>query len=132
MSDLKDQDFPCSDVIANLGVAFDGLSEKEKKSEINKSKSIFELLIKNKDGKEQSWIIDLKKEGKVVKGKPQGVKPDVTLVMDETFTELASGKLGGQKAYMTGKLKTRGNMMLATKLEGVLKLGQAKQQKARL
>ncbi|KAG9051072.1 hypothetical protein FS837_012579 [Tulasnella sp. UAMH 9824] len=132
MSDLKDQDFPSSDVIANLGAAFDALSEKEKKSEVNKSKAIFELLIKNKDGKEQSWVIDLKKEGKVVKGKPQGVKPDVTLIMDETFTDLASGKIGGQKAYMTGKLKTRGNMMLATKLEGVLKLGQPKQQKARL
>lgn len=133
MSDLKDQDFPSSDVIANLGAAFDALSEKEKKAEINKSKAIFELLIKNKEGKEQSWIIDLKKEGKVSKGKPQGVKPDVTLIMDdETFTDLASGKIGGQKAYMTGKLKTRGNMMLATKLEGVLKLGQPKQQKARL
>lgn len=55
MSDLKDQDFPVSikgslprsraltarllqssDVIANLGAAFEALSEKEKKSEINK------------------------------------------------------------------------------------------------
>lgn len=46
------------------------------------AKTVFELSIKNKDGKEQSWLIDLKKEGKVVKGKPEGVKPDVTLIMD--------------------------------------------------
>ncbi|KAG9017480.1 hypothetical protein FRB90_001124 [Tulasnella sp. 427] len=132
MSDLKEQGFAASDIIAQLGAAFDGLSEKEKKTEINKSKSVFELLIKNKEGKEQSWVIDLKKEGKVIKGKPEGVKPDVTIILDETFTDLAAGKIGGQKAYMTGKLKTKGNMMLATKLEGVLKLGQSKQQKAKL
>jgi putative sterol carrier protein len=31
-----------------------------------------------------------------------------------------SSQLDGQKAYMTGKLKTKGNMMLATKLGAVL------------
>ncbi len=31
-------------------------------------------------------------------------------------------QLNGQKAFMTGKLKTKGNMMLATKLDGVLKV----------
>ena len=30
--------------------------------------------------------------------------------------------MDGQKAFMTGKLKTKGNMMLATKLDGVLKV----------
>jgi len=126
MSDLKEEGFASSDFLATLGAAFTGLSEKEKKAEIQKSKAIFEFLIKNSDGKEQSWVIDLKKEGTVTKGKPT-VKPDVTLIMDdEVFLDLASGKIGGQKAYMTGKLKTKGNMMLATKLEGVLKIAQNK------
>lgn len=31
-------------------------------------------------------------------------------------------QLDGQKAFMTGKLKTKGNMMLATKLDAVLKV----------
>lgn len=30
--------------------------------------------------------------------------------------------MDGQKAFMTGKLKTKGNMMFATKLDGVLKV----------
>ena len=33
-----------------------------------------------------------------------------------------SHQLDGQKAFMTGKLKTKGNMMLATKLNEVLKV----------
>lgn len=63
----------------------------------------------------------MKKTGTVYKG-PAKPKADVTIILaDETFTQLAEGKLDGQKAFMTGKLKTKGNMMLATKLDGVLK-----------
>jgi len=79
------------------------------------------LRIKNDAGKEAVWTIDLKKTGTVSKG-PAKPKADVTIIMtDETFSQLASGKIDGQKAFMTGKLKTKGNMMLATKLDALLK-----------
>jgi hypothetical protein len=80
----------------------------------------------------------MKKTGTVFKGKANP-KADVTIILaDDTLVDLASGKvcrfsiidtivlkchqLNGQKAFMTGKLKTRGNMMLATKLDTVLKV----------
>ena len=78
--------------------------------------------MKNAEGKEETWTIDVKNTGSVYKGAAKP-KADVTIILsDETFTLLADGKLDGQKAYMTGKLKTKGNMMLATKLDGVLKV----------
>ena len=81
------------------------------------------MKVKNDQGKEQSWIIDMKKDGKIYLGdKP---KPDVTIIVsgmwqgtslafrlkvffsDDTFTQLSNGTLDGQKAFMTGKLKVR-------------------------
>ena len=80
------------------------------------------MRVKNAEGKEAVWTIDLKTTGTVYKGEPKS-KANVTIIMsDETFTQLAEGKLDGQKAFMSGKLKTKGNMMFATKLDGVLKV----------
>ena len=80
------------------------------------------MRVKNAEGKEAVWTIDLKTTGTVYKGEPKS-KANVTIMLsDETFTQLAEGKLDGQKAFMSGKLKTKGNMMFATKLDGVLKV----------
>lgn len=66
--------------------------------------------------------MDLLKEGKVVKGTIDGTKPDVTLILDdESFVAMGAGKLNGQRAFMTGKLKIKGAMLKATKLDVVLK-----------
>ncbi|KAG5340907.1 Fatty acid-binding protein [Termitomyces sp. T112] len=126
MSDIKVPGFKASELISGINDAFSKNSEAEKKALIKKTNGIFELQVTNEAKETVTWTIDLKKEGTVYKGKAKP-KADVTIILsDETLTDLASGKLNGQKAFMTGKLKTKGNIMLATKLDTVLKSSKAK------
>ncbi|XP_034397413.1 peroxisomal multifunctional enzyme type 2 [Cyclopterus lumpus] len=76
-----------------------------------------------KDGKSAAeWTVDLKNgSGSLRRGAPSG-KADVTLtVSDEDFVEVVQGRLNPQKAFFSGKLKVRGNIMLSQKLEVILK-----------
>lgn len=126
MSDIKQSGFQTGDILAQLNSALESFSAEEKKSLQKKTNAIFELQIKNKDGVEATWTIDVKNEPRVHKG-AGSTKPGVTLIMsDEVFKDLAEGKTQGQRAFMSGKLKTKGNMMLATKLDPVLKAAKAK------
>ncbi|MFT6915652.1 MAG: putative sterol carrier protein [Motiliproteus sp.] len=48
--------------------------------------------------------------------------PDVTLIMDsQTFIEVIEGDLGGTSAFMSGRLRAEGDLMLATKLTSLFK-----------
>ncbi|TFK49994.1 sterol-binding protein [Heliocybe sulcata] len=125
MADIKEPGFKTSDTLAALAQVFQSYSEQEKKAQIKKTNGIFELRVNN-GGKEAVWTIDMKKEGTIYKGEAKP-KPDVTILLsDDTFSQLAEGKIDGQKAFLTGKLKTKGNMMLATKLDGLLKTARTK------
>lgn len=58
-------------------------------------------------------------------------KPDVTITMnDNDLVDLMEGKLNPQKAFFQGKLKIKGNMGLAMKLQEFQK--DTKQLKAKL
>ncbi len=49
--------------------------------------------------------------------------PSVTLIMDTTTMQaIISGKMDGMQAFMTGKLRAEGNMMLATRLQSLFPL----------
>lgn len=51
----------------------------------------------------------------------------VTLLLsDENFGQLVSGKANAQKLFMSGKLKVKGDVMKATKMEPILKKAQTK------
>jgi putative sterol carrier protein len=48
--------------------------------------------------------------------------PNITITMASTdFVDLATGKLDGTMAFMSGKLKIKGDMGLAMKLQNILR-----------
>eukprot|EP00451_Oxyrrhis_marina_P015196 CAMPEP_0204311276 /NCGR_PEP_ID=MMETSP0469-20131031/2237_1 /ASSEMBLY_ACC=CAM_ASM_000384 /TAXON_ID=2969 /ORGANISM="Oxyrrhis marina" /LENGTH=110 /DNA_ID=CAMNT_0051291201 /DNA_START=94 /DNA_END=426 /DNA_ORIENTATION=+ len=82
---------------------------------VKKTNAIFAFKIK--EGK--NWVLDLKNgSGSLKEGEG---KADATItISDEDFVAMADGKLNGMQAFMGGKLKISGNMMLAQKLGSVL------------
>lgn len=79
-----------------------------------------------KDGKVvREWTMDLPK-AKVYKGSPEGKAQTTMTVSDEDFLLLSQGKLNPQVAFMKGKLKITGNIMLAQKLTPILKANASK------
>jgi len=72
-----------------------------------------------------SWHLDLKNPPGVVGQGESKSKPDVTLIMAESdFVKVFSGKMSPTNAYMSGKLKMKGDItkaMILDKLMGKLK-----------
>lgn len=56
-------------------------------------------------------------------GQGEHENPSVTLLMDtDTLNAIAEGELNGMQAFMAGRLRTEGNMMLATRLSDLFSL----------
>ncbi|KAI8338081.1 sterol binding protein [Chlamydoabsidia padenii] len=120
MSDIIVPGFKGSELIAELNKAFEAYTPEERAKLIKQVNGVFQFVLKA-NGKEEIFTVDVKKEGKVVRGKGN-IKPDAVLTLnDADFVALAEGKLNGQKAYMSGKLKVKGQIMLAMKLDNVFK-----------
>ncbi len=66
-----------------------------------------------------TWVVDLTKPGgKIIEN---GEDAQCIVMMTEgDFLDVMNGNLTGQMAFMTGKLKVKGDMMLAMKLEKLL------------
>lgn len=61
-------------------------------------------------------------DGKATVAKGEASSPNCTVTIAESdFLDLLSGKLNGQMAFMTGKLKVGGDLGLALKLESLLR-----------
>ncbi|EDU47451.1 sterol carrier protein [Pyrenophora tritici-repentis] len=122
---LKNDAFPTS-------AAFDAIaqslsSEADRKDAIKQANAIFAFTLKN-NGAQETWYIDLKETGTVGKGAaPDGKTPDVTLITnDADFAKLVAGKANAQRMFMSGKLKVKGAVMKAAKIEPLLKKVQTK------
>ncbi|KAF9438359.1 hypothetical protein BGZ76_008389 [Entomortierella beljakovae] len=125
--DLGYDGFESSFLILQIYEYLNVLSDEERKAEVAKVKGIFLFNVKN--GKNTAvWMMDMKNGiGLMKKGKIEGLKPDITLEMkDKDFVDLFMGKVNGQKAFMTGKIKVKGAIMLALKLDTMMKDTQEK------
>ncbi|KAL2837116.1 putative lipid transfer protein [Aspergillus pseudoustus] len=122
---LKDDSFPGSAAFDTISTAF-ASDETERENAIKAGGAVYSFTLVNKDGKQESWYMDLKKEGKVGKGAaPTGGKPDVSIrLADETFASIVSGQAQAKSLFMRGKIKVKGNFIKATKLDSIL--GQTK------
>jgi acyl dehydratase/putative sterol carrier protein len=119
--DLNVQGFNSSQVFLAIEKGLSALPSEIRAKEVTKADSVFAFTITNAEKKVNTWYVDMKNgEGSVGNG---DVKADmIVLVSDKDFLDLASGRLQPQKAFMSGKIKIKGNMGLSGKLEGVLKL----------
>ncbi|KAL1918369.1 uncharacterized protein VTP21DRAFT_3029 [Calcarisporiella thermophila] len=118
---LSVEGFESSALFEQIAKAIAAASPEERQAQAKKVKAIFQFDVTNAAGKTQSWHIDLKSgDGQLGLG-PSEKKPDVILQLkDADLVQIATGKLNGQKAFMQGKLKIKGQIMLATKLGDVL------------
>ena len=74
-----------------------------------------------------SWYLNLKSGEGSVEPSDTNTAADVTMSMkEEDFVSMFQGSLNPTSAFMTGKLKISGNMMLALKLEKIMKLQRSK------
>jgi len=102
---------------------------KEQPNVVKTVKAILLYVIKQGGKDVAQFTVDLKNgAGAVYEGEPKnGEKAATTLtVEDEDFVKLATGKLNPQQAFMSGKIKVKGNIMLLQKLQGLIGAQKAK------
>ncbi|GFG30340.1 hypothetical protein Cfor_01575, partial [Coptotermes formosanus] len=88
---------------------------------VKKINGVFQYNITKDGATVATWTVDLKKPS-VYQGPPQTGKADCTLTLaDQDMVQIASGKLNPQAAFIQGKLKVAGNIMLTQKLSALLK-----------
>ncbi|XP_074023033.1 hydroxysteroid dehydrogenase-like protein 2 isoform X4 [Numenius arquata] len=106
---------PSSPVAETFRVIQGAMSEEY----VRTTQGVFQFELSGEEG--GTWYIDLKTQGGSAGfGKPP-VTADVVMSMSSTdFVKMFTGKLKPTLAFMSGKLRIKGNMSLAIKLEKML------------
>jgi len=100
---------------------FDQLAGKVDASKIKGISAVYQFVITGDGGVERSVSIA---DGAMTVAEGKAEKANITLTMDAAnFIDLIAGKLNGQTAFLTGKLKIQGDMTLAMKLQTLFSLG---------
>jgi putative sterol carrier protein len=92
---------------------FEGLTEKlnAKPEKVAGMNCVYQFRVND-----AAWNVKLT-DGKAAVAEGEAPSPNCTITMAEPdFLDLLSGKLNGQMAFLTGKLKVAGDMGLALKL----------------
>ena len=93
---------------------FDGMRQSFQANKAKGVRARYQWQLSGAEGGE--WWIDVD-DGKFKMGKGKISNPNVTLLArDKDWVAISNGKLGGTWAYMTGRLKIRGDQGLAKKL----------------
>jgi len=91
--------FGASKVFAQAKAQLDAASPQDKAAKLKKANGVFQFDITNDAGKTESWYIEAKSEGTIIRGK--AAKPDVTIIMkDSDLVALATGKGSAQSLFM--------------------------------
>uniref|UniRef100_A0A7N5JKX3 Hydroxysteroid dehydrogenase-like protein 2 n=1 Tax=Ailuropoda melanoleuca TaxID=9646 RepID=A0A7N5JKX3_AILME len=86
---------------------------------VKATQAIYQFELSGEDG--GTWFLDLKsKGGNVGYGEPSDQADVVMSMSTEDFVKMFSGKLKPTMAFMSGKLKIKGNMTLAIRLEKLM------------
>ena len=100
---------------------FEGITAGVDKSKVAGMTATYQFNITGDDA--QVWSVAIANDDVVVTEGP-AEKASIELTMsDADFLALLAGQLHGQMAFLTGKLKIKGDMTLAMKLQSVFKLG---------
>ena len=91
------------------------------KDKIQGMNAVYQFNITGDGGGE--WSVSIA-DGNLTVGEGTVDSPSITLTIEAAnFADLVAGKLNGQTAFLTGKLKIQGDMTLAMKLQSIFALG---------
>jgi putative sterol carrier protein len=94
------------------------ITEKTKNADaVKKVNAVYRFDISGPDG--GTWILDMKEGTAGVRQADEAGQCTIA-ISDADFVSMISGKLNPQMAFMSGKLKVKGDMGLAMKLGQVL------------
>lgn len=102
---------------------FDTLQERFVSDAAKGLKAIFQFELAGDAGGTYNVVVD---DGKMSWEKAAHASPGITIKMAaEDFVKMVNGKLNGQMAFMTGKMKIAGQIPLAMKMQTLFPAGKA-------
>ena len=100
---------------------FDQMPSKFKKDAAAGMNAVYQYDVTGDEG--GKWYTAIA-DGELTVGEGEHENPNITItVADTDYIDMVSGKLNGQTAFLTGKLKIKGDMSLAMKLGTLFETG---------